>query len=141
MAGLKSAGFLLFVVTNQPDVARGTQARENVELLHAALQNQFALPIDGFYVCYHDDGDRCDCRKPSPGMLLTAAAEHGIALDESFMVGDRWRDILAGQQAGCKTIWIDAGYDEPEPDTCDARVESLAQAAAWILDNVTLLKR
>ena len=130
---LKAAGFVLLVVTNQPDVGRGTQTRAAVEELHNALKNHFALPIDAFYACYHDDKDQCDCRKPLPGMLLTAAQEHGISMAESFMVGDRWRDILAGQRAGCRTIWIDAGYNEPAPETYDVRVNSLEQAAAWIL--------
>ncbi|MEO7145005.1 MAG: HAD-IIIA family hydrolase, partial [Bryobacteraceae bacterium] len=71
---LKQAGFLLLVVTNQPDVARGAQTRAAVEAMHAALAR--ALPIDGFFVCYHDDADGCDCRKPRPGLLLQAAAAH-----------------------------------------------------------------
>ena len=62
-----------------------------------------ALPLDGFYVCYHDDADACECRKPKPGLLLTAAKEHGISLPASYMVGDRWRDVEAGQRGAGKT--------------------------------------
>ena len=108
LARLKVAGFLLIVVTNQPDVARGITRREDVEAMHATLRA--ALPLDAVFVCYHDDEDACDCRKPKPGMLLEAAAAHAIDLAESFMVGDRWRDVDAGAAAGCRTIWIDRGY-------------------------------
>jgi D-glycero-D-manno-heptose 1,7-bisphosphate phosphatase len=129
---LREQGFLLFVVTNQPDVARGEQQRSSVEAMHTALQA--ALPLDGFYVCYHDDADACECRKPKPGLLLTAAAEHGVWLPASYMVGDRWRDVEAGQHAGCRTAWIDCGYVERGPSApADATVRSLPEAVAWIL--------
>jgi len=129
---LKAAGFLLIVVTNQPDVARGITRREDVEHMHPALRA--ALPLDGCVVCYHDDADACACRKPLPGMLLEAAAAHEIDLASSFMIGDRWRDVEAGGAAGCHTIWIDRGYREPAPrHTPDARVATLADAAEWIV--------
>ena len=132
LAQLKAAGYLLVMVTNQPDVARGTLRRDDVETMHAMLRA--ALPLDACFACYHDDPDSCDCRKPRPGMLLQAAATHRIDLARSFMVGDRWRDIDAGAAAGCRTIWIDRGYRERRPGHApDARVESLAAAADWIL--------
>ena len=134
LARLKAAGFLLVMVTNQPDVARGITRREDVERMHATLRA--ALPLDACFVCYHDDRDACDCRKPLPGMLLQAAAEHGIDLAQSFMIGDRWRDIDAGAAAGCRTIRIDRGYDEPaSAHMPDARVDSLPGAADWILEH------
>src|ERR1017187_1809436 len=103
---LKAAGFALIVVTNQPDVARGVQRREVVEAINATLGAQ--LPIDEFRVCYHDDRDQCPCRKPQPGLLTRAPL---YALDRSILVGDRWRDIEAGQRAGVQaTILIDYGY-------------------------------
>jgi len=128
---LKNNGFQLVVVTNQPDVARGTRTREEVEIIHSALSSR--LVIDEFRVCYHDAADRCACRKPKPGMLLDAAREANLDLSNSFMVGDRWRDIEAGNQAGCATIFIDAGYKEKRPDKMDACVRSLPEAADWIL--------
>jgi D-glycero-D-manno-heptose 1,7-bisphosphate phosphatase len=132
LAALREAGFLLYVVTNQPDVARGVQTQAGVEEIHRAMREM--LPVDGFYICYHDDRDHCACRKPKPGMLLAAAAEHGISLDESFLVGDRWRDVEAGQRAGVRTVWLDSGYQERAPATTpDARVTSIGEAAAWIL--------
>jgi D-glycero-D-manno-heptose 1,7-bisphosphate phosphatase len=105
---LKGIGFQLLVVTNQPDVARGKQSRQMVETMNEYLRSQ--LPVDGIYVCYHDNADRCGCRKPAPGMLLTAAAEHGIDLAASFMVGDRGSDIAAGRAAGCRTFLIERPY-------------------------------
>jgi len=128
---LKDAGFVLVVVSNQPDVARGTTARDAVETINAKLAE--SLPVDDFRMCYHDSGDGCDCRKPKPGMLLAAARDHGIDLSSSFMVGDRWRDVEAGQRAGCRTLFIDYGYDERQPEACDYRVKSLADAAEIIL--------
>ncbi|MGH9668166.1 MAG: D-glycero-alpha-D-manno-heptose-1,7-bisphosphate 7-phosphatase, partial [Bryobacteraceae bacterium] len=132
LADLKQRGFLLLVVTNQPDVARGTQTREGVEGLHQALRH--ALPVDGFFVCYHDDADGCLCRKPHPGLLLRAASLHTVDLSRSFLIGDRWRDIEAGSNAGCATVLIDYGYTERGPaQEPRARVKSLRQAADWIL--------
>jgi D-glycero-D-manno-heptose 1,7-bisphosphate phosphatase len=127
---LKEHQFLLPVVTNQPDVARGTQARETVEEIDRYLQTR--LPLDDFFVCYHDEADNCTCRKPLPGLVLRAAERYGIDLSRSFLVGDRWRDIEAGSSAGCKTIWIDRGYTEKTPAP-DARVRSLPEAVEWIL--------
>jgi D-glycero-D-manno-heptose 1,7-bisphosphate phosphatase len=135
LARLKAAGFLLVMVTNQPDVARGITRREDVETMHAMLRA--ALPLDACFVCYHDDGDACDCRKPQPGMLLQAAAAYQIDRGASFMVGDRWRDVDAGAAAGCRTLWIDRGYREPAPKSPpDARVDTLAAAADWILVSI-----
>jgi D-glycero-D-manno-heptose 1,7-bisphosphate phosphatase len=135
LSRLHAAGFRLIVVTNQPDVARGTQTRAFVESVHAALL-AIGLPIDSFRVCYHDDPDHCDCRKPKPGLLLAAAREDGIDLKNSYLVGDRWRDIEAGEAAGCRTVFIDQQYSESAPARCDAKVKSLAEAADWILKNL-----
>ncbi len=128
---LKEAGFALIVVSNQPDVARGTTPRAAVESINASLGA--SLPVDEFRTCFHDSGDACECRKPRPGMLLAASRDHGIDLSASFMVGDRWRDVEAGQRAGCRTLFIDYGYDERQPETCDYRVRSLTEAAEIIL--------
>jgi D-glycero-D-manno-heptose 1,7-bisphosphate phosphatase len=131
LARLHEAGFRLVVVTNQPDVARGTQRRDVIDRMHARLGA--ALPIDDFRVCDHDDGDACACRKPKAGLIEAAARDGGVSLGESFMVGDRWRDVEAGRRAGCTTIFIDWGYDERRPEHPDAVVRSLPEAADWIL--------
>jgi D-glycero-D-manno-heptose 1,7-bisphosphate phosphatase len=132
LSRLHAVGFRLIIVTNQPDVARGTQTRAFVESVHAALLAG-GLPIDLFCVCYHDDPDHCDCRKPKPGLLLAAARDMDVNLAESFMVGDRWRDVVAGRAAGCRTVFIDHQYRETAPAHYDARAASLAEAAEWIL--------
>ncbi len=131
---LHDAGYMLIVVTNQPDVARGTTPMAVVEEINNYRANR--LPIDEFRTCYHDSDDGCDCRKPLPGALLNAATKHGIDLGESYMVGDRWRDIEAGQRASCKTIFIDYGYDEKQPETLNYRVKSLKEAAQFILGEI-----
>lgn len=134
----RNAGFRLIVVTNQPDVARGTQMREMVEAMHQFLSEH--LPIDEFRVCYHDDQDQCDCRKPAPGMLLEAARKYDLDLTESFMVGDRWRDIESGRLAGCKTIFINYGYAEKQPAEYTSAAASLAEAADLILSTIKYRK-
>ena len=132
LRGLKGAGFLLIVVTNQPDVARGTQSRATAEALNATLRA--ALAVDDVLVCWHDDADGCECRKPKPGLLLDAAARYAIDLRGSFLVGDRWRDIDAGAAAGCRTVLIDRGYRERAPGHApDFRAASLGAAVDWIL--------
>jgi D-glycero-D-manno-heptose 1,7-bisphosphate phosphatase len=132
LAALEAAGFVLIGVTNQPDVARGAQRRDVVEAMNAALLT--ALPLDDMLTCYHDDRDRCECRKPRPGLLIQGAAKHGVDLAASFMVGDRWRDVEAGRRAGCRTIWLDRHYREDgltHPPDCT--VPSLSEAVEWIL--------
>jgi len=128
---LKKAGYLLIVVTNQPDVATGKTSKLVVDQINSYLAN--SLPIDEFRTCYHDDRDGCQCRKPLPGALISAAIDHQINLDYSFMIGDRWRDIEAGTAAGCKTFFIDYGYQEKQPDCPDFIVASLAEAAEIII--------
>jgi D-glycero-D-manno-heptose 1,7-bisphosphate phosphatase len=136
LASLKELGLLLIVVTNQPDVARGTQSREAVERIHNSLLS--ALPIDEILCCFHDDKDiSCDCRKPKPGLLLRAAQKYALELSDSFLIGDRWRDIDAAHAVGCRAVWIDQGYDERGPTRQpEAHVDTLAAAVAWILREV-----
>lgn len=132
---LRAAGYLNVVVTNQPDVASGQQLREVVEAMHARLISELA--IDAIKTCYHVDTDACACRKPKPGMLLEAAREFGIDLVASYMVGDRWRDVAAGQAAGCKALFIDYGYAEKRPENPYVAVKSLPAAAELILRAAT----
>lgn len=129
---LRGAGYALIVVSNQPDVARGTASRETVEAINRRLSE--TLPLDDFRICFHDGEDHCDCRKPKPGLLIAAARERGINLARSFMIGDRWRDVEAGAAAGCTTIFIDYGYDERQPVAVDHTVTSLSEAADIILN-------
>ena len=128
---LRRTGFLVIVVTNQPDVGRGAYRREAVEAIHA--DQRARLPVDDIKVCYHVDADGCACRKPKPGMLLDAAREWDVDLAKSVMVGDRWRDIEAGRAAGCKTILLEAAYDERPAEAPDAVAQSLREASQMIL--------
>ena len=132
---LKSTGFLLIGVTNQPDVARGKTKQMTVEAINAKLMG--LMPLDDILTCYHDDQDQCLCRKPLPGLLLQAAELHKINLKKSFMIGDRWKDIEAGEHAGCKTIWIHADYQEKKPSTTNFTATSLSEAAEWIINITT----
>lgn len=133
---LRKAGFLIIVVTNQPDVATGVQQRGVVEAMHKKLRT--LAPCDDIKVCYHTDSDDCECRKPKPGMLLDAASEWNVDLGRSFMVGDRWRDIAAGAAAGCATFFIDYGYAEQRPVNPGVVVRSLEEASSHILRETNL---
>jgi len=132
-ARLKAAGFLLVVATNQPDVGRGTLKQEVVEAIHQHMLSQ--LPIDRVEVCFHpgQGASDCDCRKPKPGMLRHAAQALNIDLTQSWMVGDRWRDVDCGHAAGCKTIFIDRGYSEELKQKPDFSARNLGEAADIIL--------
>ena len=128
---LRDAGFLLIVITNQPDIARGATPAEDVALINSRLQR--FLRLHDVKVCPHDDDSGCDCRKPSPGLLLEAARAWSIDLAASYFVGDRWRDIEAGQRAGCRPVFIDYDYRERRPEPPFLRVRSLREAASRIL--------
>jgi D-glycero-D-manno-heptose 1,7-bisphosphate phosphatase len=128
---LGDAGFLRIVVTNQPDVARGLQTREGVEEIHRALARQ--LPLDDVLTCFHDDADRCACRKPKPGLLTQAAAAHDIDLAKSFLVGDRGVDIAAGHAAGCTTFLVPSASSGNGDAGPDHRVRDLLEAAQRIV--------
>ena len=120
---LRAKGFLLVAVTNQPDVARGTASVKGVEAINALLVDR--LGLDLVKTCFHDDDDECACRKPKPGLLLDASRQLDIDLGASFMVGDRWKDIAAGEAAGCTTVFVDHGYAERQPESPDYRCGSL----------------
>jgi len=131
---LRDRGFLLIGATNQPDIHRGVQSREDVEAINAWLVEN--LELDDMRVCWHDDQHNCPCRKPKPGLLLQAAADYGIALESSYMVGDRWRDIEAGQAAHCRTVWIPATFDKRQPKRpADFVVADFGKAAESILQD------
>jgi D-glycero-D-manno-heptose 1,7-bisphosphate phosphatase len=128
---LRQHRFRLIVATNQPDIARKRLTRAQVEAMNAHLRNH--LPLDSVEICPHDDADNCDCRKPKPGLLVHAAKRDGVVLSDSFMVGDRFRDIEAGARAGCRTILIGDGYGETFKAQPDAKFATLPEAADWIL--------
>ena len=105
---LKKLNFLCLLITNQPDVSRGKIKKNVVIQMNNFLKSE--IKLDDIYVCYHDDYDNCECRKPKPGLLLSAKKKWNINLNESYMIGDRWKDVQAGINAGCKTIFINKNY-------------------------------
>lgn len=131
LTALRAAGFLLVVVTNQPDVARGYCSRVCVEEIHRRLESE--LTLDAIFTCFHDRADGCDCRKPRPGLLLEAAQTLGIDLSSSFMIGDRSSDMEAGRRAGCSTLFVDHGDCDEGPAHFDFRVKSLLEASRIVL--------
>jgi D-glycero-D-manno-heptose 1,7-bisphosphate phosphatase len=133
LARLSVAGFALVVVTNQPDVARGLTTRERVEEMNDRLRRD--LPVLDVLSCYHDNADGCGCRKPKPGLLLEAARCWRLDPTRSFLVGDRWSDVAAGQAAGCRTLLVETPYSGRERCVPDHCVADLAEAAAWIIQH------
>jgi D-glycero-D-manno-heptose 1,7-bisphosphate phosphatase len=128
---LKDAGYLIIVATNQPDIGNGKVAPEVVAAMHARLRQ--LLPVDEIAMCPHRQDENCPCRKPKAGMLTAAAQRFRIDLANSFMVGDRWSDIVAGRTAGCYTVFVNRGYREEMQIAPDATVSSLPAAARLIL--------
>ena len=125
LAVLRSRGYLLVVCTNQPDVSRGWQTREQVDAFHELVMRE--LPVARVYACFHDNDHDCACRKPEPGMLLDAKRDFGIDVSRSFMVGDREGDILAGRAAGCQTIHLRHPEDESPQAGADHEITVLSE--------------
>jgi D-glycero-D-manno-heptose 1,7-bisphosphate phosphatase len=131
LQGLSAAGFRLFVVTNQPELARGLVTKESLCGMTALVMK---LPgIEEVRICPHDDGDDCSCRKPQPGMLVELAHRHDLSLEQSYIVGDTWKDSCAGAKAGCKSIILDRPYNHSAP--ADWRVPNLSTAVDLICAN------
>ena len=132
---LKERGLLLIVVTNQPDVGRGTQKQETIEEMHTYLVNK--LPLDDIFVWWHGQDGECKCRKPLPGMLLQASEKYGVDFQQSYLIGDRWKDIEAGKTAGCITIFLDYHYNELLRSQPDFTTNSMREASEWIVTQNT----
>ncbi len=126
---LRNAGFLTIVVTNQPEVRRGSLDAGLLEDFHGRLREW--VPVDDILACCHDDRDGCDCRKPRPGLILEAARRHEINLARSYLVGDTERDLEAARSAAVPFVLLNAPYNR---DLQPAhRVPDLRAAAALIL--------
>jgi len=128
---LKAAGFLAIVVTNQPDIGNGLLDAQSVAAMHARLRAR--IPVDAVLVCPHAQSAGCVCRKPKPGLLLRAARRWRIDLKNSYFVGDRWNDIVAGKRAGVYVIHLDRGYAETLVEKPDSTAKSLRQAVELVL--------
>jgi len=136
---LKKQGYLVIVVTNQPDINNGLASAEEVAAMHSLLKKK--TNVDDIYMCQHSRNENCDCRKPRPGMLLAAAKKYHINLKKSFMVGDRASDIDAGLEAGCRTIFLNRHYKEPQPEKQEKTFLSINAATNYIIyQTITLQK-
>lgn len=129
------AGWLLFIVTNQPNVAKGKATAEDVEAVNDAVVRALAVPVARSYICFHQASDACECRKPSPYFLTEAAREFDVDLEGSWMVGDQDSDLLCGRNAGCRVALIEhrgsahkRGKVEP-----DLRVKDLDELATVLV--------
>lgn len=134
---LQSAGFLVVVTTNQPDIGNELVSRSVVDSMNDQLKRRTS--VDDIEMCPHRQDEGCSCRKPKPGMLLKAAQRHGIDLKRSFMVGDRASDIAAGEAVGCRSVFIDRRYRESPPHAPNSIVRSLTAAVDLIIHQITPL--
>ena len=114
------------VITNQPDIARGKISLSQVEKVNNAIG--LATGIEHFYICPHDDLDNCTCRKPKPGLISAALQDLNLDHKESFLVGDRWKDIEAGQALEIPCFYVDHSFTEIQPNQPFNRVKSLLEA-------------
>ena len=123
---LAVANIKTFMITNQPDISRGKVLLQDVLEINDVVKKTCRLTDTS--MCVHDDDANCSCRKPRPGMILELSAKYRIDLARSVVVGDRWRDIDAGVDAGCMTIFIDYGYNETLRSQPTWKVSSMSQA-------------
>jgi len=123
---LKKLNFLCILITNQPDVFRGKISKKTVVKMNSYIKKK--IKLDDMFVCYHDNEHNCNCRKPKPGLLVKASKKWKIDLNKSFMIGDRWKDILAGKKVGCKTIFINNNYKNDKKVKADFTFKSLLKA-------------
>ena len=155
VARLNDLGLPVIVITNQSGVARGYFPESAVTAIHAGMAAHFAAAgarIDAFYFCPHypsgsipEYARRCDCRKPGPGLYLRAAAEHGIDLARSFMVGDKYSDVEGGKRLGMASLLVRTGVGVAQHERYggddtrlqpDAVVDDLPAAVEWIADRL-----
>ena len=135
IVALNRAGWSVIVVSNQRCVGRGLLSIEELEAIHRRMRTELLVAgakVDGIYYCPHEKEPACDCRKPAPGMLLTAANEHQVDLRSSWMIGDSETDVEAGKRAGCRTAQLVAD-PESANGNADLFARSLVEASRRIL--------
>ncbi len=145
LARLRGAAYMLVLASNQSGVGRGLITKDQVAAVNTRMQELLGLDLDAVYACYAapEDPYGAEERKPSPAMLVRAAADHGIDLRRSFMVGDRLTDVRCGRAAGCRTVWVAGGTCDNAADSARAREEAdfvaadFGSAVKWILENPT----
>ena len=129
---IKSLGFKVIVITNQPDVAKKKLTLKTLCQMNAILRKK--IDIDDIFVCIHKKEDNCRCRKPKNGLLKKAHKKYNIDFKNSFFVGDRYVDIECGIRSGCRTIFINRNYLEKKPEFFEASFNSLILATKYIVD-------
>ena len=129
---LNSLGFMTIVVTNQPDVGKKLISKDTLNKMHISLKKK--TKVNKIYTCIHTSEQKCKCRKPMPGMLIEAAKVDRNNLKKSYMIGDRFMDILCGNKVGCKTIFINRNYKEKKPIKQIASVRNLKEATDCIVN-------
>lgn len=132
LESLSQLGFLLFIVTNQPDIAKGLVNLNTVNKMNRIIMSKF--PIKEIKVCPHIDSDNCNCRKPKPGMILELSRKWKIDTEQSFLIGDNWRDMKVGKRAGCKTILLDRFYNQKIK--ADYKIDNLEESINIIRSNL-----
>jgi D-glycero-D-manno-heptose 1,7-bisphosphate phosphatase len=146
---LNRSDLAVVIVTNQAGIARGIFKETFVAEAHRHIRERLAAGgarIDAFYYCPHHPEaaieayrQSCDCRKPQPGLLKRAAADLGLDLSQSFVVGDRWHDLEAGHRVGARGVLVRTGYGKteeaaPQPRVVpSAVVNNVMEAVSWIL--------
>jgi D-glycero-D-manno-heptose 1,7-bisphosphate phosphatase len=147
---LNDLDILVIVVSNQSGVARGYYTEEDVAIYNKVMEEELQKEnarVDAIYYCPHhpEVGDSkykiaCDCRKPGTGLLALAAKEHKVELKDSFLIGDKMSDIMAGESAGCSTILVLTGHGKKEFEKGDGEFDysapSIVEAVDWIVDKI-----
>jgi D-glycero-D-manno-heptose 1,7-bisphosphate phosphatase len=131
---LRAAGLAVFVITNQPDVARGHTPPEVLDAMMQVIRAEISM--DDYRACVHEDADDCECRKPRPGMILDLARRWDVDLERAFVIGDMWRDVGAASAAGCRSILIRRPWNDGV--TADAEVASLGEAVDLVLESLRM---
>jgi D-glycero-D-manno-heptose 1,7-bisphosphate phosphatase len=122
---IDTGGFNLFVISNQPDIARNKMDIKELEIMTEQLNSNFSFKEISY--CIHDDSDNCNCRKPKPGMIINLLDKHNLQKEESILVGDSSKDISAGKNAGIKTVVLQTDYNRDSDINSDFEVGSLTE--------------
>ena len=136
---LRRVGFALVLITNQSGVGRGLMTLDDLHGIHDKMQDGLGdQALDGIYYCHHHPDEGCDCRKPSPNMILTASEDHGLDPSVSFVIGDSGRDIEMAHNAGCLAVLcrqnLPPSIESMEPRyQPEAFARTFAEAVDWIL--------
>jgi D-glycero-D-manno-heptose 1,7-bisphosphate phosphatase len=127
----KKLNLMNIIITNQPDIKTGKQLSKDLDKIHNWMM--INLDIDEILVCKHDDNDNCNCRKPKTGMIEQAVEKYQINISQSYLIGDRWKDIQCGQKAGCKeNFFVNYNYNETRPKMPYIVVKSLYECSQYL---------